>query len=142
MVRLCVTLFFCCLLMAVLKSEEPRFNLWLPHLPLCNPIRLLYLILDFLIYKMKIIIIPILRDWLWRFNDNTCRTLNTEWQLAEFLEHFFFFKDLFIYFRERAHASTAVTSRGRGRESLKADSALSPMQGSIPQSQNHDLSQN
>lgn len=44
--------------------------------------------------------------------------------------------------RECAHASTGVMGRGRGSESLKADSALNPTQGLIPQSQDHDISRN
>lgn len=58
---------------------------------------------------------------------------------------FFFFENLFIYFRETENTS----GRGRGREnpkltllSTEPDTGLDPIiSGSIPQPQDHDLSQ-
>ena len=50
---------------------------------------------------------------------------------------FSFFKILFIYLRERERAQAAVGAEGEG----EADCLLSPMWGSIPGPQDHDLSQ-
>lgn len=70
---------------------------------------------------------------------------NTDWQLAKLIEHLLFLND-FFYFRETEGVCTCkhtgVMGRGRGSESLKADSALNPTQGLIPQSQDHDISRN